>query len=139
VTTSRGEGDVSGYVVLALEGTIVQADVPRLCARLRSRVRAGQADEAGDVSVVVCDVRALARADAVAVDALARLTLTAYRCGCRVVLRNASQELACLLALAGLTDVISGCADSPVHQLGQAEHGEQVGVEEVRDRDDPTL
>ena len=45
-------------------------------------------------------------ADAVAVDALARLQLAVRRHGCEVRLRNASPALLDLVELMGLTDVL---------------------------------
>jgi ABC-type transporter Mla MlaB component len=45
-------------------------------------------------------------ADAVAVDALARLQLAARRHGCELRLRNASPELRELIAFMGLRDVL---------------------------------
>jgi hypothetical protein len=45
-------------------------------------------------------------ADAVTVDALARLQLAARRHGCRVRLRRASRELGELVAFMGLEDVL---------------------------------
>lgn len=81
-------------------GPITRADIPGLCARARALM------DAGDVGLVVCDVRALGEADGVAVDALARLQLAARRRGCRVALRHASIDLLGLLALAGLSDIV---------------------------------
>jgi STAS domain len=57
-------------------------------------------------SVVVCDVCDV-DADAVTIDALARLQLAALRHGCRVCLCNASQELRDLVAFMGLTNVFA--------------------------------
>lgn len=83
-------------------------------------------------STIVFDVGALAP-DAVAVDALARLQLTARRLGLEIRLRHASSELQELLAFVGLRDVLR------VEAGGQAEEREQrVGVEEERELDDPT-
>jgi anti-anti-sigma regulatory factor len=76
-------------------GAITHADVPALCERLRDLV------EGRPVEVVVCEVGALA-ADLLAVEALARLQLTAQRCGCRIRLCEASRELETLLELCGL-------------------------------------
>jgi hypothetical protein len=45
-------------------------------------------------------------ADAVAVDALARLQLAAYRHGCQVRLRRCTPELRDLVAFMGLADVL---------------------------------
>jgi hypothetical protein len=56
-------------------------------------------------TVVPCDVRCLG-AEAVVVDALARLQLAAMRCGCRISLRNASPELVELIAFIGLAEVL---------------------------------
>jgi hypothetical protein len=83
-------------------------------------------------SRIVCDVGALAP-DAGAVDALARLQLTARRLGLEIRLRHASGELQELLAFVGLRDVLR------VEAGGQAKEREQrVGVEEERELDDPT-
>jgi hypothetical protein len=56
-------------------------------------------------TVVPCDVRCLG-AEAVVVDALARLQLAAMRCGCRISLRHASPELVELIAFIGLEEVL---------------------------------
>jgi ABC-type transporter Mla MlaB component len=57
-------------------------------------------------SVAYCDVAGVP-ADAVTVDALARLQLVAHRYGCSVRLRNASPELRELVRFMGLRDVLS--------------------------------
>jgi ABC-type transporter Mla MlaB component len=54
---------------------------------------------------VVLDVSALAP-DAVTIDALARLQLTARRVGQRLELHDASDQLRELIAFAGLSDVL---------------------------------
>ena len=59
----------------------------------------------GPPVIVICDVRG-ADADAATVDALARLQLAARRWGCRVRLRNASDDLLALVAFMGLADVL---------------------------------
>jgi anti-anti-sigma regulatory factor len=56
-------------------------------------------------STIVCDVGALAP-DAAALDALARLQLTARRLGHEILLRDASTELQELLEFVGLRDVL---------------------------------
>jgi ABC-type transporter Mla MlaB component len=55
--------------------------------------------------VLLCEVGGLA-ADAVAVDALARLALAARRRGCSVRLRGASPELLALVDFIGVADVL---------------------------------
>ena len=82
-------------------------------------------------SRIVCDVGALAP-DAVTVDALARLQLSARRLGLEIRLRHASTELQELLAFFGLRDVLR------VEAGGKAEQREQRGrVEEERELCDP--
>ena len=92
----------SGVLTL---GAVSRADVPAVCERLRALL------DAGGAALVVCDARAL-RADLVAVEALARLQLTARRAGRRVLVRQASRELAQLVSFCGLADVLPGEAAS---------------------------
>ena len=80
--------------------TITRADVPAACERLRALVGASDAD------VVVCDVGSL-EADLVALEALARLRLTARRLGCGLRLRNASRALEQMVAFCGLCGVLA--------------------------------
>ncbi len=87
-------------IVFPLSGQVARSQLVQLQAALH-HVLAGR-----DIEVVICDTRGLAQADAVAVDALARLQLTAMRLGCTVVLRNASGELRDLIELAGLTQAL---------------------------------
>jgi hypothetical protein len=78
---------------------VTPAGVTAACERLRALVGASDAD------LVVCDVRDLG-ADLVAVEALARLRLTARRLGCGLRLRGSSRALEQLLAFCGLCDVL---------------------------------
>ncbi len=82
-----------------------RADIPALCERLALRIAGTGA------SVIVCDVGGLTRPDAVAVEALARLQLTARRLGRRIRLRGASAELLDLLAFVGLRGVLPLCPE----------------------------
>jgi len=84
--------------------------------------------------VISCDVAWIARGDVHAVDALARLQLAAKRRGCSIVLRNASRDLAELVGLMGLAEVL---AVEPGRQAEQRE--ERLGVEEERELDDPAV
>jgi len=61
--------------------------------------------ERSAITVVFCDVQGFA-ADAVTVDALARLQLVARRHRCQVRLKGASYELRELVAFMGLQDVL---------------------------------
>ena len=88
-------------ITFAIGGPIDRSDVPALYERVCSLL-AGT-----DAAVAVCDVSGVA-ADAVAVDALARLQLAARRHGCRIRLEHTSAELRDLIAFMGLADVLSG-------------------------------
>jgi ABC-type transporter Mla MlaB component len=93
------EAPTTTSVVFAIEGPIKRADLPGLCDRVCGLFARTRPD------VAYCDVRGIVP-DAVTVDALARLQLAAGRHGCRVRLRNASDELLELVAFMGLTDVL---------------------------------
>jgi ABC-type transporter Mla MlaB component len=82
-------------------GPIARDDLPGLCDRVCALL---SANGSGDVR---CDVAGV-HADAVTVDALARLQLAARRQGCRIHLRNASSDLLELVAFMGLRDVLPG-------------------------------
>jgi hypothetical protein len=81
---------------LVVSGSIRPAEIPMLCDRLCDLV----ATAAGDH--VVCDVTRLV-VNLAAVDALARLRLTAGRLGVRITLAGASPALDELIAICGLT------------------------------------
>lgn len=120
-------------IVLALRGRIARADIPRLCERARVLL------EDREAAAVVCDVGSLIEPDAAAVDALARLQLTARRLGHEVRLRHTSQELQNLLSLAGLCRVVPSQTGSGIEPRRQIKEGEEAcGVEEEIRPDDPT-
>jgi ABC-type transporter Mla MlaB component len=80
-------------------GPITRADLPGLCERVCTLL-----SQPG-VDLAVCDVTGV-DPDAVTVDALARLQLAAGRLGCRIRLRNASDELSALVIFMGLQNVL---------------------------------
>jgi ABC-type transporter Mla MlaB component len=86
-------------VAFAVTGPIARTDLPGLCERICGLLERSRAD------IALCDVSGV-DPDAVTVDALARLQLAAQRHGCRVRLRNASDELLELVAFMGLRDVL---------------------------------
>jgi ABC-type transporter Mla MlaB component len=86
-------------IAFAIQGPIERGDLPALYARVCALLSDSGA------ALAVCDVDGVA-ADAVTVDALARLQLAARRHGCRVELRHASDELRDLVAFMGLQDVL---------------------------------
>jgi hypothetical protein len=79
--------------------------------------------------VVVWEPPVGVRPDLAVVDHLARLRLAALRRGYELRLRNPCPDLAGLIRFAGLADVF-GLEDS-VEVGGQAEGGEQLGLQEV--------
>ena len=115
-----------------VDGPVEPTDIPDLCERLAALL------PTTDAVVVVCDVGALAP-DAVTVDALARLQLTAQRFGRRIRLRHACGELQELLVMVGLADVVPPYVGLPLEPQRQAEEREQAGrVEEETDPGDPS-
>lgn len=86
-------------VAFAVRGPIARPDLSGLCNRVCELLSGRHAEE------VLCDVAGVP-ADAVTVDALARLQLAARRSGCRVRLQEASAELRELVAFMGLEDVL---------------------------------
>ena len=91
---------VTGQTIsFAVRGPIERSELPGLCDRVCT-LFARTAPE-----VAFCDVSDVP-ADAVTVDALARLQLAAKRCACVVRLRNASPELLALVEFMGLENVL---------------------------------
>ncbi|WP_190232837.1 STAS domain-containing protein [Streptomyces avicenniae] len=82
-------------------GPLVRADVPGVCARLEDELRR---TGAGTVTV---DLAAVTGAGAAAVDAVARLRLTAGRAGCRVRFLHVAAELRAVLTLVGLGELLA--------------------------------
>lgn len=118
-------------VVLVVGGPIARTSVPGLCERVRALLATRGAD------VVTCDVAAVEHADATAIDALARLQLTARRLGRSIRLRNAPDDLRELLALTGLSDELPLCAGVRVQPHRKAKQREQLGIDEEIDPADP--
>jgi anti-anti-sigma regulatory factor len=118
-------------IVVRLDAALTPDDVRPLCARARRLL------EASGARVLVCDA-GVAAADCVAVDAIARLQLTAGRLGCRLQLRHASRELWALLELTGLRGIVPAAPVSGV--LADTEEREEaLRVEERVHRDDPPV
>jgi ABC-type transporter Mla MlaB component len=89
----------SSTLRFAIYGPIERDDLPGLSDRICRLL------ESASASIAVCEVDGVV-ADAVTVDALARLQLAARRKGCRIRLRGASTELRELVDLMGLRDVL---------------------------------
>ena len=86
-------------ISFVVRGPIAPADLTGLCNRLRDRIAEQNATR------VACAVSGLV-ADAIAVDALARLRLGARRCGCALTVEGWSEDLQHLVAFVGLQDVL---------------------------------
>ncbi|WP_066945960.1 STAS domain-containing protein [Streptomyces lushanensis] len=110
--------DATEPIVLVIAGRLTSADVPRLCEELTARLYGTGAAE------VICDVGGLGPPDLTAVDALARLHLTARRQGCRLRLRAADRELRLLLDLVGLLGLATGALPGPVQEQPGSVDGE---------------
>jgi ABC-type transporter Mla MlaB component len=87
-------------IMFAIWGPIDREDLPGLCDRVCALL------EHTGAAVAQCDVSGVA-ADAVTVDALARLQLAARRYRCVLQLRGASDRLRDLVAFMGLADVLT--------------------------------
>ena len=128
---------------------VVPSDQPAPAASIIIAVGSPAARDEGDQVVVVvasnesgeltCDARALTDPDAATLDALARLQLAARRSGTSVELSNVHRNLADLLALVGLADVIPCSQDSGVDADRQVEQREELLVDEEVDRRDLPL
>lgn len=119
-----------------MSGPVARDAIPAMCERAR---RLLQGCDAGPVA---CDVGALAEPDAITIEALARLQLTARRLGRQVELRSACEELEDLLTLTGLLGVLTvgGRVGSAVEAWREPELREQAPrVEEEADPGDPTV
>ncbi|MCW2647091.1 MAG: hypothetical protein QOD31_894 [Pseudonocardiales bacterium] len=116
--------------VWMLEPRLGRADVPGVCAQFGAWIQ----NQAG--TAVVCDAGAVVDPDAVTIDVLARLHVTAKRLGRRIQVEGACGRLTELLGLAGL-DGLSAPAGLGVQPGRQPEQREQsVGLEERVDPDD---
>jgi ABC-type transporter Mla MlaB component len=90
------EGNALTFVI---NGPIARSDLPGLYRRVCGLL------EGSDAVVAFCEVERV-NADAVTVDALARLQLLARRRDCQVRLRGASDELRELVGFMGLDAVL---------------------------------
>lgn len=120
-----------GDIVVPMRQPSKPSDVESVCREVCSRL-----EDANGLRLV-CDVGAIARPDALTLDALARIQLTARRLGRMGSVLGAGPELVRLLDLAGLDDVLPRVA-SGVEVRGQSEEREELlRVQEEGDPADP--
>jgi ABC-type transporter Mla MlaB component len=132
--TSKLADPSTPEIELGTSGRIDRADIPGLCERAQVALTSRAASQ------LVCDVGAIVAPDAVTVDALARLQLTARRLGCQLRVQHASAELRGLLAFMGLSEVVPLSSGSGLEAGRQTEQREQIGgVQEERDSADPAI
>jgi ABC-type transporter Mla MlaB component len=86
---------------ITIHSPLTRADLPGLYRRVCARL------EAEDPVVMFCGLEEFTDADAVTVDALARLQLAGHRHGCEIRLCHASPALRELIALMGLSEVLA--------------------------------
>jgi ABC-type transporter Mla MlaB component len=104
-------------IELGFAGPIERADIPALCELARTLM------ESSGSQSLLCDVGAVAAHDAVTVDALARLQLTALRIGGRIGLSHASSELQEMLDYCGLSRVVPLAAGQTSRRGGRPKSG----------------
>jgi anti-anti-sigma regulatory factor len=127
-----GQTPEPSAIVLAIGSTIDRREILALCDRLRDLLATNPG------KVVTCDLTELDQADVAVVDAIIRLTLTARRHGRQLQIRQASPELQDLLALMGLSEVVTLEPSLALPPEWQAEEREQPrGVKEEADPGDP--
>ncbi|WP_405899524.1 STAS domain-containing protein [Streptomyces sp. NBC_00727] len=100
---------------VVLPDHLTRADVPRLCAELRTALAAAP------TATAHCDVSAAVHPDLTTIEALARLSLTARRANGRELrLRGTPPELRALLELVGLGEMAGAppgrVVPAPAHQ-----------------------
>jgi hypothetical protein len=98
----------------------------------------GEGDVGSYAEVLTCDVGCLSP-DLTTVELLSRVALAAHRAGGRLQLRRVSPELASLLHMVGLDELLMGVLPVPLDRGGQPEQREEPGVEERRDLGDPPV
>jgi ABC-type transporter Mla MlaB component len=118
-------------VVLYMCSPVSRDTIAGLCRRVQEMLGIR------GVHLVTCEVGTLTDPDPVAVDALARMQLTARRAGGSIRLRHARARLRDLLAVIGLGEALPRC--QTVRAGRQVEQREQIGVDEEVDPADSSV
>jgi anti-anti-sigma factor len=117
----------AGTIVVVVEGPVARSAIPAVCDRFRELL------ERSSAAQVVCDVSAVREADATAIEALARMQLTAARLGFSMRLLHPCRQLQDVLDLAGLGDVLPVSAQLRLEASGEPEQWEMLGADEIVD------
>jgi ABC-type transporter Mla MlaB component len=121
-----------GAILVDLDGPVARGDALALCRQLERRLAKQR------TGGVICDVATLSQPDLATLDALARMQLTARRCGARLQLQGATPGLIGLLALTGLAEALPLLRSIEPHR--QPEQREQrLHVEEGIDPGDAAV
>jgi ABC-type transporter Mla MlaB component len=120
----------AGTIVVVVDGPVPRPAIGALCARFRELL------ERSSAAQVVCDVSAVREPDATALEALARLQLTAARLGFSMRLLHPCRRLQDVLDLAGLGEVLPVSSELRLEASGEPEHWEMLRADEVVDRGD---
>jgi ABC-type transporter Mla MlaB component len=119
-------------IVLDVRSPIAPGVARVLCERVQALLAAGV------VEVITCEVRDLTEPDVRALDALARLQLTARRLGRSIRLRHPRPELRDLLDLTGLYAAVPCGPGLRLWTQRQTEDRKEVRVDEEVDPADPS-
>lgn len=111
-----------GVVAFVIDRPIERADIPDLGERFRAELTDIPAGR------VVCQVRDPCALDAVTVEALVRLKLTARRLGWQFAVVEAATDLRDLVELMGLCRVLPTSADQASSRGGRPKSGKRASV-----------
>ncbi len=126
----ESSGQRAGTIVIVVDGPVARSAIRALCDRFRSLL------ERSGAAQVVCDVSAVREPDATAIEALARLQLTAARLGMPMWLLHPCRQLQDVLDLAGLGEVLRVTSQLGLESHGEPEHREVLRVDEEVDGGD---
>jgi ABC-type transporter Mla MlaB component len=109
-------------IAFVVDGPIERADIPGLCDRFRAVLADAPPGR------VVCRVGPLCSLDAVTVEALVRLKLTARRLGRQFVLIEVADDLRDLVGFMGLRPVLLASLDQASRRGGRPNSGKRASV-----------
>ena len=111
-----------GAIAFVIDCPIERVEIPDLCERFRTLLSDAPAGR------VLCHVRDPCALDAVTVEALVRLKLTARRVGCQFIVVDAADDLRDLVELMGLRRVLLTGAGQASRRGGSPKSGKRASV-----------